>query len=166
MAQRQAAQTGLRSPLRNGRGRPAQQAAPADQRAPQGGGDRTDQQQPLLQQHQQTEQGAAQRAHHIGQSLPVKMPQRQIIPPRRQASQRTQHRPRTQRRDHQRQRPPRRQHGTGQTDCDQRHRHRRHQRAAQVVQHLPAVDGRHMETAPAQQHRPQLPVAARPAVYP
>ena len=53
---------------------------------------------------------------------------------------------------------------TGQGHHQKQQRCGRHQRSAQIVQQLPAIDGREAPAAGLHQKRPQLPVAPRPAV--
>ena len=85
-----------------------------------------------------------------------------------QAGQRTHQRPGREGSQHQRQgqggRQPQAAVQAHQRQQQQGQAGRRHQRPAQVVQHLPAVDGAQRVAARLQQERQQLPVAPRPAV--
>ena len=82
----------------------------------------------------------------------------------RQAGQCADQRPGAEGGRHDAQGPRQRQHATGQHQEQKHQRCRRHQRTAQVVHHLPAVNGGQRQAQAAGQEGQQLPVASRPAV--
>ena len=154
--------------LGGGGGGPLKQLAVADGHAPQGPGDRVSRQQGLGQQLGQVPGAATEGPAQPGAGLAVEMLQRNVVAAGRQPGHCAQQRPGGEARHHQRQRQPGRDQrgraGRDQGQHQQGQAGRRHQRAAQVVEHLPAVDGPHRIAPPLQQEGQQLPVATGPAV--
>ena len=118
----------------------------------------------MRQQLRHVPQRAAGGARQLGQALAVEVAQGDVVPARRQARHSAKQRPGTEGGHHEQQGVD----GCGaparQADCEQPKRGRRDERAAQVVEHLPAVDGADAVVARARQQRQQLPVSAGPAV--
>ena len=143
MQQRQAALRGCRLGL--GRGGPLQQAAAADPAAPERAHDGVDEQQAVPQPQCGVPQQAQCGTRQVGPGLAHKVAQCQVVPARCQAGHRAHQRAGAEGGRGQDQGPQRRQRvqqaAPGQGDEQQQQRCRCHQRSAQVVQQLPAVDG-------------------------
>ena len=144
--------------------RPLQQVALAHGHAVDSAHDRIDSQRSLRQQLRHVPQRAADGARQFGQAQAVEVTQGDVVTARRQARHGTEQRAGTEGRNHEQQRvdgygAPARQAGR-----EKRKRGRCNERASQVVQHLPAVDGTDAVMAGLHQQGQELPVATRPAV--
>ena len=162
----QRGQVGACGGLRCGSGGPLQQPAAAARLAPQRAADGVHRQPRVRQQLQRVPQRAAQGAQQLGAGALEEQAQRDVVARWRQRRQRAQQRPGAIGRSHQPQRAGQRQRAAGQHPQQQRQAGRRHQRAAQVVDHLPAVDGGHRPAPRLHDEGQQLPVAAQPPVQP
>ena len=151
--------------LRRRGGGPFQQMAAAHRQAVERAHDGIDGHQRLLQQLREQPQPAADGARQIDAGLAVEMQLGDVVAAGRETGHGAHQRPGRKRPEHQRQGRPRRQRGAAERQQQQRQRGRCDQRTAQVVVHLPAVDGAQRIAPRPQQQRQQLPVAARPAVH-
>ena len=155
---------GLRLRLRGGG--PFEQMPAAEVDAPLGARGGVEQQPRLRRQLDELPGGAGQGAQQFGGADVEEMAQRDRAPGRHHAGQRAQQRRQHQRGDHRGQRPVQRQGPCEDHPGQQRGRGRCHQRATQVVAHLPEAERVDAEAARPKHQRQQLPVAAGPAVHP
>ncbi len=158
-------QVGRRRRLGSGCGAPLEQVAPADELAIERADDGVGRHQRELEQLRQQPGGARQRTAEVGEGLAIEMEAGDVVAARRQAGERAHQRAARERERDEHERRPRRHAAGGEGEGEQNERGGGDQRAAQVVEHLPAVDRAQAQLPGVAQERQQLPVAARPAVY-
>ena len=159
-------EAGRRRGLGVGGRRPLEQAAPADEQAPERRADGVGRHERQLQQLGEQPGAACHGPAEIGERLPVEMAIGDVVAARREAGQGAHQRPGRERQGDEEDRHHRRHQARRQAEAEQGERHRRDERAPEVVGHLPAVHRAQAPVARAQQEGQQLPVAAGPAVHP
>ena len=156
---------GRRRGLGRRRRRPFEQVASADELAVERTHDRVGRHQCQLEQLGEQPGGAGECAAEVGERLAIEVEPGDVVAARRQAGERAHQRAAGKGEGDEQERRPGRNTAGREGEREQGERERRDQRAAQVVEHLPAVDRAQAPAPGVPEERQQLPVAARPAVH-